>query len=117
MIPAGYALAALFPREIKAGLHVVFIGGFALMALSVGLHVTLAHGGYTRLTSGRSWQAPGFGALLVAAMLLRALCDFDRARFFVWLGCGAACFLLATIVWGSLVVPRLLREPRPDEVQ
>jgi len=30
LIPAGYVLAALFPFEKKAGLHVVFIGGFAL---------------------------------------------------------------------------------------
>lgn len=117
VIPAGYIMAALFPLEIKAGLHVVFIGGFALMALSVGLHVTLAHGGYTALVSSRPWQVPVFGGLLLAAVVLRALCDFDRARFFLWLGCGATCFLIATIVWGSLVVPRLLREPRPDELQ
>lgn len=115
MIPGGYALAALFPLEVKAGLHVVFIGGFALMALSVGLHVTLAHGGYTRLVSGRPWNVALFGALLLAALSLRALCDFDPGRFFVWLGWAAACFLLATIAWGSLVVPRLLREPRGDE--
>jgi uncharacterized protein involved in response to NO len=117
MIPAGYTLAALFPLQMKAGLHVVFIGGFALMALSVGLHVTLAHGGYTRLVSGRPWQVPGFGGLLVAATVLRALCDFDPARFFLWLGAASAAFLLATIVWGSLLVPRLLRAPRPHETK
>jgi uncharacterized protein involved in response to NO len=116
MIPAGYILASLFPLQVKAGLHVVFIGGFALMALSVGLHVTLAHGGYTRLVSARPWQVPVYGGLLLAAMVLRALCDFDPQRFFLWLGCGAACFLLASIAWGSVVVPRLIREPRPDEV-
>lgn len=115
MIPAGYTLAALCPLQIKAGLHVVFIGGFALMALSVGLHVTLAHGGYAHLVSGRPWQVPVFGGLLLAAMSLRAICEFDRGHFFIWLGSAAACFLLATIVWGSLVVPRLLRAPRPDE--
>src|SRR4029450_11771560 len=68
MIPAGYILASLFPLQVKAGLHVVFIGGFALMALSVGLHVTLAHGGYTRLVSARPWQVPGDGGVLVAAV-------------------------------------------------
>lgn len=115
MIPFGYTMAALFPREVKAGLHVVFIGGFAMMALSVGLHVTLAHGGYTRLASGQPWPVPVFGLSLLAAMVLRALCDFDRERFLFWLGCAAACFLLATIAWGWLVVPRLLREPTPGE--
>lgn len=115
MIPAGYALAAAFPLQLKAGLHVVFIGGFALMALSVGTHVALAHGGYTRLVSGRPWQVPVFGGLIVAAMILRALCDFDPPRFFVWLGASASLFLLATIAWGALLVPRLIREPGPSE--
>jgi uncharacterized protein involved in response to NO len=117
MIPAGYALAAAYPLEAKAGLHVVFIGGFAMMALSVGLHVGLAHGGYSRLVSGRPWQVPVFAALLLAAMLLRALCDFDRPRFFLWLGGSAASFLLATILWGSLLLPRMVRKPRPTEVK
>ena len=116
MIPAGYALAALFPLRMKAGLHVVFIGGFAMMALSVGMHVTLAHGGYARLVAGRLWQVPVCGSLLVVAMALRALCDFDPERFFLWLGAAAASFLLATIVWGSLLLPRLMRKPRSDEV-
>ena len=43
-IPAGYLGAAAEPWAAQAGLHVVFIGGFALMALSVGIHVSLAHG-------------------------------------------------------------------------
>ena len=116
MIPAGYAFASLLPLQVKAGLHVVFIGGFALMALSVGLHVTLAHGGHAHLVSGRPWQVPVFGGLLLAAMLLRGLCDFDRPRFFLWLGSGAACFLLATIVWGTLVVPRLMQRPPAEDV-
>lgn len=116
MIPAGYAMAALFPLQMKAGLHVVFIGGFAFMALSVGLHVTLAHGGYTHLVAGRPWQVPVFGAFLMTAMALRTLCDFDRARFFLWLGAAATAFLMATIVWGSLLLPRLMRKPRSDEV-
>ncbi|MFQ5767128.1 MAG: NnrS family protein, partial [Acidobacteriota bacterium] len=65
MIPAGYLLAALFPAQKKAGLHLVFIGGFALLALSVGVHVVLAHGGYRRLLSGRPWQVPVYGGFLL----------------------------------------------------
>jgi len=111
MIPAGYVLGALFPMEKKAGLHVVFIGGFATMALSVGIHVTLAHGGHAQLVKGRPWQVPALGALLLAAVVCRALVDFDQARFFIWLGSAAACFLAATLVWGSLVLPRLFAAP------
>ena len=80
LIPLGYVAAAVFPVQKKAGLHVVFIGGFALMALSVGLHVTLAHGGYERLLRGRPWQVPVYGTLMLLATVGRALVDFDQAR-------------------------------------
>ena len=75
------------------------------MALSVGLHVTLAHSGDTRHLSGRPWQVPVYGGFLLAAAVLRALCDFDRVRFLVWLGSAAAFFLAASLV-ETLVVPR-----------
>jgi hypothetical protein len=97
LIPAGYLFAALFPDEKKAGLHVVFIGGFA-----VGLHVTLAHGGAERLVRGRPWPVPVFGALLLLSMLCRVAADFDRNRFFAWIAAAAALFLAATLVWTSL---------------
>jgi uncharacterized protein involved in response to NO len=110
MIPAGYLLAAAFPLQKKAGLHVVFLGGFALMALSVGVHVTLAHGGHHGLLTGRPWQVPAYGGLLLAAALLRGLVDFDPRRFFLWLGASAAAFLAATVFWAWLVLPRAWRE-------
>jgi len=110
MIPSGYLLAALFPWAKKAGLHVVFIGGFALMALSVGLHVTLAHGGHKRLLGGRPWQVPFYGGLLLLAVVFRALVDFDGRRFFPWLAASSGVFLLASICWAILVIPRLWRQ-------
>jgi len=103
LIPLGYFLAALTPFQKKAGLHVVFVGGFALMALSVGLHVTLAHGGREDLVRGRPWQVPVYGVLTLVAMVLRGLVDFDPQRFFLWLACASASLLLATLVWASLV--------------
>ena len=107
MIPIGYTLAAIFPAEKKAGLHVVFIGGFALMAFSVGLHVVLGHGGFKRLLHGRPWQVVIFGLLFLIAMALRAMVDFDRSHFFLWIGASAAVFLLGTLFWAWLVFPRI----------
>jgi uncharacterized protein involved in response to NO len=104
LIPAGYVLAACFPAQKKAGLHVVFIGGFALMAFAVGLHVALAHGAHERLVKGKPWQVPLFGGLLLLAAGLRALVDFDAGRFFVWLGAASASFLLATLFWAALAL-------------
>jgi uncharacterized protein involved in response to NO len=112
MIPLGYVVAALFPESRKAGLHVVFIGGFALMAFSVGLHVTLAHGGHKQLVQGRPWQVPLFGGLLLLAVVFRALVDFDARRFFPWLTVSSGAFLLASVFWAALAIPRMWREGR-----
>jgi uncharacterized protein involved in response to NO len=109
MLPLGYVVAALFPGHKKAGLHIVFIAGFAMMAFAVGLHVTLAHGGHNKLVTGRPWQVPLFGVLILAAATMRALVDFDQGRFFVWIGASAAAFLAATIFWALLALPRMLR--------
>lgn len=107
MIPIGYLLAALFPNIKKAGLHVVFIGGFASMAFSVGLHVALAHSGHQRLIHGRPWEAGAFGASFLLAMTFRVLMDIDRSHFYFWLGSSAATFLLGTLFWAWLVIPRI----------
>jgi uncharacterized protein involved in response to NO len=113
MLPVGHGIAALFPEQKTAGLHVAFIGGLALMALGVGLHVTLAHTGDERLLRGRPWQVPVSGALFGAAFVLRALMDFDPERFFTWLAASAAAFLAGTLPWAALVLPRLGRDAPP----
>lgn len=107
MIPLGYLLAAVYPAHKKAGLHVTFIAGFALLALAVGLHVTLAHGGYPKLVKGRPWQVPLFGGLLLVATVGRVLVDFDQVRFFHWIGVSSAAFLAGTFFWALLVLPRI----------
>lgn len=118
MIPLGYLLAAAFPLQKKAGLHVVFIGGFALLTLSVGLHVLLAHGGQARLVGGRPWQVPAFATLLALAVVGRAMVDVHPAYFRHWLTLSASAFLLATIFWATLAIPGvwsvLDRNPAPD---
>jgi uncharacterized protein involved in response to NO len=113
LIPAGYVLVALFPVQPAAGLHVVFIGGFALLTFSVALHVTLAHGGYNDLVGGKPWPVAAYGGLFLAAMVLRALVEFDPARFYVWLGASAACFLAGTLFWGGMALPRMLGAMAP----
>ncbi len=112
-IPTGYALAALFPDEHQhqAGLHLTFIGGFAMMALTIGIHVTLAHGGWTDLVHGRPWQVPLFGGLIAIALVFRAVAAAHRPWVVASLGVAAAAFLLATVAWAALVLPRLRDRP------
>lgn len=112
MIPLGYTIAAIDPTHKLAGLHVVFIGGFALMAFSVGLHVTLAHGGYTELVRGRPWQVPVYGSLILLTVLFRALAEYDRDRYLVWIAVAATTFLAGTSTWAAFAVPRMWIEKR-----
>ena len=111
LLPAGYALAAADPALRSAALHVVFIGSFALLALSVSLHVAMSHGGHPERLLGRPWEVWALGVLLLGAALLRLLVGVDQAHLRLWLGFAAACFLAATLAWAALVIPALRRAP------
>lgn len=104
LLPAGYALAAALPALRSAALHVVFIGSFALMALSVSLHVALSHGGRPAALVRSPWQVWAMGPLLLAALAFRLLVGIDAAHPRPWLGCASGAFLLATAAWASLVL-------------
>jgi hypothetical protein len=100
---------AVFPQYRKVGLHIVFIGGFALMALSVAVHVIFAHGGRPDLLGGSPWRLRALGALLLLALIARAAVDFDPWHFHRWLGLAASLFLGATVSWLALVLPTIVR--------
>jgi uncharacterized protein involved in response to NO len=115
MLPLGYFLAAAYPVAFKAGLHVAFIGGFALMTLAVSTQVTLGHGGYSELVIGWPWQVATIAALVVAAIIPRALMDLDPSRFYVWMALAAALFLSGLLVWAVFLVPKMLARPKPTQ--
>jgi len=112
LVPLGFASVAAFPSYPKAGLHVVFIGGFAMLALCIALHVVLSHGGAPKLLGASPWPVALMGALLLAALVLRVLFNVNPAHAYRWLGSAATCFLAATLVWGGYLL-RSLR-PRAD---
>lgn len=106
-IPLGYALMAIASHLPQLGLHVVFVGGFAPLALAVGLHVTLAHAG--RRDDAGSWSLGAAlpVALLALAVAFRALAELDPTRWLPWLATAAATFLLATAAWLARAWPAL----------
>jgi uncharacterized protein involved in response to NO len=111
LLPAGYVMTAAAPSLRSAVLHVVFIGSFALMALSVSLHVALSHGGHPERLARWSWQTWSMGLLLLSAVVFRVLAGIDVAHLTRWLAPAAGAFLLGTIAWGSLVIGAALRRP------
>jgi uncharacterized protein involved in response to NO len=86
-------------------LHVTFIGGLGLLALTVGAHVIAGHGGREDLKVRRPWPLIVSGGLLISAMVPRALVEHDPARFLLWLGLAAALFLAASLLWLLFLIP------------
>jgi len=113
MLPLGYFLAAAYPVAFKAGLHVSFIGGFALMTLAVSTQVTLGHGGYSELMTGWPWQVATISTLIGAAVIPRALMDLDPPRFYVWMALASALFLSGLLTWAIFLVPKMLAPKAP----
>jgi uncharacterized protein involved in response to NO len=111
-IPVGNALVAAFPDYRQAGLHVLFIGGFALLTLTVSAHVALTHGGRAELLRGRPWSAVAMIGLLALALAGRILVVVDQTRFYLWLGIAASAFLAATVAWTMLFMKGLTRVPQ-----
>jgi uncharacterized protein involved in response to NO len=108
-LPIGYALAAAFPFQYKAGLHVVFIGGLAMLALSVGAHVILGHGNFKEELARRSGSVSGIALSMLAAIIFRGLIDFDPDHFFGWMIAASAAFLAGTALWLAYLMPKLSR--------
>ncbi len=113
LLPWGYTGVALRPELRTAGLHVVFLGCFGLMALAVSMHVVLAHGGHGRLLMGQPWQVGAVGALMLVALVARMLVPFAAEQFTLWLGIAAAAFLAATGLWAAFLVPLSRARPVP----
>ena len=109
MVPLGYLAAALFPEHYRAGLHLTFIGGFALLSLMVSTQVALGHSGYSDLMLGKPWQVPAITALMLAAVIPRAAMELDPRRFFLWMEIAAVLFLAATATWAAFLIPKLIR--------
>lgn len=103
-LPIGYALVAIFPEYRKALLHVVFIGSFGAMSLSIALHVALTHAGLGQRLERRSWAVGAMGGALFLSLLARLLFDLDPPHLRLWLGVAASSFVLATLIWLSLAV-------------
>jgi len=107
-LPIGLALAAAVPSRPQIGLHVFFLGGIALITLTVALHVGLAHSTGQDLVFKPVLQTQLFGLLAGIALILRIIAEIDMIHRFDWLGAAATVMMLALVPWGQLVLTRLV---------
>jgi uncharacterized protein involved in response to NO len=98
-------LVAIFPQYQVDFLHVLFIGGFTLLILAVGMRVTLSHGGHGLLTEQRNWPIRIGLTLGLIAMLARAGAAFSPQSYTEHLAIAAMLWIIGLAIWGW----RLLR--------
>jgi len=109
LMPVGLFVSGLWPDYRVPALHILFIGGFSLMAFGVATHVAFGHLGMPMQAVGR----PAVIVLLGVTFLLATSTRFgaDMAdRYFDHLGWAAAMWLLGSGAWLAYLGPRLLRK-------
>jgi len=115
LVLAGLWMAALVPAETLAGLHVVFLGGFALLTMGIATRVTVAHGRYP-LTDEPKVLSPQILSALGITLLVRLGAEWLPARALALYGVSGTLWILTWSWWGWGVIPRLLgmRAPRRE---
>jgi hypothetical protein len=111
LIPLGLAVSGLRPDYRVPALHVLFIGGFSLLAFGVATHVALSHLNLEREREGSPVAVKIMGAGIVLAMLGRFAADWSDT-YFQHLGAAAAAWLIGSAVWLLFLGRRLLAEDR-----
>jgi uncharacterized protein involved in response to NO len=111
MVMAGAWAAVLYPGHAVAALHVVFLGGFALLTMGIGTRVLVSHGRHPLEIERRALD-PWVLALLSGAIVLRIAAEALPARATHWLAGSGALWIAAWLLWAARALPPLLR-PRP----
>jgi uncharacterized protein involved in response to NO len=96
----GVWLVALFPTYYVDFLHVLFIGGFSLLILAVGMRVTLSHGGHGLASEKKNWPLR-IGLICGSiALLARAGAPFSPNTMSEHLMMAGILWLIGLGVWG-----------------
>jgi uncharacterized protein involved in response to NO len=108
LMPAGLIVSAVWPDYRVPALHILFIGGFSLMAFGVATHVALGHLNMEQLALGRPPAVIILGAAFVVALLARLAADASDT-YFIHLGWASAMWIFGSAVWLFFFGPKLMR--------
>lgn len=111
LVPAGFGLGALSPRLRGAALHVLFVGGYAQVALAVAVPMALGAPERPGAKTGSPPALRAMAVLLAAAFAARLAAALDQARVAAWLAAAGAAFAAALAAWAVLMLPALGRTP------
>jgi uncharacterized protein involved in response to NO len=114
LVPVGPIAAGLLPDFRVAALHLTFIGGFSLLALTVATHVTASHcEGLPVLRDGRATivRVLAGGVLIAAAGRITA---DATGTYFQHLAAAAAVWIAVTVAWAVRLLPAWFGRGAPD---
>jgi uncharacterized protein involved in response to NO len=107
-------LIAFFPIYQVDFLHILFIGGFSLLIMAVGMRVTLSHGGHGLAQEKKNWPLRvGLTAGLIA-MLARAGAPFSPKAYAMHLELAAILWMIGIGIWGWRLVRLIFQRERPS---
>jgi len=108
LMPAGLAASGAWPTYRVPALHVLFIGGFSLLAFAIATHVALSHLGLEALALGPPRAVVALGVTFVLAMLARVAADASHT-YFAHLGWAAGTWIAGSAIWLAFLGPRMFR--------
>jgi uncharacterized protein involved in response to NO len=103
----GLFFPVLWPWQRVAGLHLVFIGGFTLIAFTVATRVVLGHTGQGHLVSEPLRFLRATTVLLLLGAAFRIAGDFFLAPRGPLLSVASYLWITAAIVWSCRVLRRV----------
>jgi uncharacterized protein involved in response to NO len=107
LLIAGLVFPLCWPLQRVAGLHVLFIGGFSLITLTVATRVVLGHSGNSHLFTTPLPFLITAALLIVAAAVLRAIGDFEPVTRNHWLNGASYAWMTGAAVWAWRVLPKV----------
>jgi uncharacterized protein involved in response to NO len=108
LVLAGLWLAALAPVRTVAALHLVFLGGFALLTLGVGTRVVVAHGRHA-LAEERRVLTPMIVVVMLLALVARLAAEWMPAQATLLLGVSGGLWIAGWSAWALGALPRIAR--------
>ncbi len=108
LMPVGLIASAIWPDYRVPALHILYIGGFSLMAFGVGSHVAMSHLNMEQLALGRPPAVIVLGAAFVIALCARFAADASDT-YFIHVGWAAGVWIFGSAVWLAFFGPKLFR--------
>jgi uncharacterized protein involved in response to NO len=110
LVPVGLIASGLWPDYRVPALHILFIGGFGLMAFGVATHVSFGHLGLEPFALGRPRPIVIMALGFLLALMARVAADASRT-YFVHLAWAAGSWLIGSAAWLVFLIPYFLRPP------